>query len=133
MARSRTDTRADALDAARRLAALAERITTRDTSAAACARIRESISIVEDALLEIARDLGDVPADRPPHAPHAVASIGRHVAAVQRVALRAVAGTPIQRASIARLAADVADDAHRLCVAVCDAHGVLRTSDEVTS
>jgi hypothetical protein len=125
MARSRTDTRADVLDAARRLAAIGERITDRTTSAAACAHIRESLALVEDALLEIARDLGDVPADRPAHAPYTAAAIGRHVEAARQLAMRAVTGTPVQRGAIARLVADVADDAHRLCVAVCDAHGVL--------
>ena len=95
--------------------------------AATRARTGEAIEALGDALDALAVATGAQRFARVVAAPHAVAVIGRHVVDVRRVALAMASGTAVQRASIARLADDVADDAHRLCVALCDAHGVLRT------
>lgn len=96
------------------------------------ARTAEVIEALDDTLDALSHATGAQRFARIVTAPHAVAVIGRHVVDVRRVALAMCAGTPVQRASIVRIADDVADDAHRLCVAVCDAHGVLRTVEPAT-
>lgn len=113
-----------------RLGVLASRIarTRLDVADAnASARLTVALDGLEDAL--DALDVAVLTAPPPMDPERAAAVVRRHSEAIGEVARSMAAGAPVQRASVLRLAADVAHECRRLAVAMAVGRGVLRTEE----
>ena len=99
------------------------------------ADMRDRVAVALDGLTDALDALDASIAPMPPAVDpeRAAATVRRHVEAIGAIARHMAAGSEVQRASVLRLAADVAHEGRRLCVAMHVGRNALGTVDKETA